>query len=68
MTNEQVKELKRHFLIWSGGFEPESEYQIIVYVDYARDSRLDSEEVRELLEDWMAEEPLTEICRNFDEH
>jgi hypothetical protein len=56
MTKLQIENVKRHFLEWSGGFEPESAHQIIVYVDYARDSRLDREEVRHLLEDWMAAE------------
>jgi hypothetical protein len=53
MTPEQIEQLKRDFLEWSGGFEPETEHQIIVYVDYARDSRLDREDVRHILEDWM---------------
>ena len=53
MTHEQIERVKRHFLEWSGGFEPDSEHQITVYVDYARDARLDREEVRQLLEDWM---------------
>jgi len=40
----------------SGGFEPESEYQIVVYVDYARDSTLDRDEVLRFLKDWMNDE------------
>ena len=56
ITKQQIESLKRDFLEWSGGFEPDSEHQITVYVDYARDSRLDRAEVRELLEDWMEHE------------
>jgi hypothetical protein len=56
MTNEQIEKLKRHFLEWSGGFEPESEHQITVYVDYARDSRLNRDEVRHVLEDWITDD------------
>jgi len=59
MTKTQIEELKRHFLEWSGGFEPDSEHQITVYVDYARDSALDPEEVRRALEDWMSGESMT---------
>jgi hypothetical protein len=61
MTPQQIEALKRHFLEWSGGFDPESEYQIIVYVDYARDSRLNKDEVLLTLEMWMNEQPLIEI-------
>jgi hypothetical protein len=56
MTNERIEAVKRHFLVWSGGFEPESEYQIVVYVDYARDSTLDRDEVLRFLKDWMNDE------------
>jgi hypothetical protein len=52
MTDEQIEDVKRHFLEWSGGFEPESEHQISVYVDYARDFRLDRTDVFQCLEDW----------------
>jgi hypothetical protein len=53
MTEEQTEKVKRHFLEWSGGFEPETEYQIIVYVDYARLSDVDRDETLECLEGWM---------------
>ncbi|MGD0769405.1 MAG: hypothetical protein ABSB42_14575 [Tepidisphaeraceae bacterium] len=66
MTTQQIEELKRHFLEWSGGFEPESEHQITVYVDYARDSRFDREEVRRTLEDWMSDPASIEVRRNLD--
>ncbi len=56
MTNEQIEELKRHFFVWSGGFEPESEDQIIVYVDYARVSQLERDEVYDVLVEWLAGE------------
>jgi hypothetical protein len=68
MTNEQIEELKRHFMEWSGGFEPESGYQITVYVDYARDARLGADSVREVLEEWMTDELSSEVSRDFDKH
>jgi hypothetical protein len=56
MTSEQIEAVKRHFLVWSGGFEPESEHQIIVYVDYARDSELDRDEVYDVLMEWIQDD------------
>jgi hypothetical protein len=53
MTTDQLQSLKADFLAWSGGFEPESKYQITVYLDYARDSTLNREEVRNCLVGWM---------------
>jgi hypothetical protein len=66
MTKEQTEALRRHFLEWSGGFEPESKYQITVYIDYARDSRLDQDEVRVVLENYMNNLSSIEIGRNLD--
>ena len=53
LTSEQIDALKADFLEWSGGFEPESFDTITVYIDYACDYRLDGEEVRRVLTDWM---------------
>ena len=53
MTDDQIRELKKHFREWSGGWPPESDYQITVYVDYASNVNWDDEEVREALRDWM---------------
>jgi hypothetical protein len=52
-TAEQVKD---DFLCWSGGFTPESERDIEIFVKYARDERTDSAEVAELLRKWMKEQ------------
>jgi hypothetical protein len=56
MTKEQIEELKRDFQEWSGGFEPDSECQIVMYADYARDSSLDRDEVVWTLQKWMGEQ------------
>ncbi|HET6248169.1 MAG TPA: hypothetical protein VFE47_10770 [Tepidisphaeraceae bacterium] len=53
MTQSQIESLKAHFLEWSGGFEPESEHQITVYVDYAANCNLDRDDVRRILEEWL---------------
>ena len=58
MTDEQIQAVKQHFLEWSGGFEPDSEHQAVVYVDYARDSKMDRSEVLSCLEEWMIEDLL----------
>ncbi len=50
-----TEKLKEHFLEWSGGCPPESNYQITVYVDYAAEIE-DDEFVREALRDWMNED------------
>jgi hypothetical protein len=52
MTGEEIK---ADFLVWSGGFEPESRWEITVYVDYARDKNTDPEFVRRVLMDWLEE-------------
>ncbi|MEX2169549.1 MAG: hypothetical protein WD851_09570 [Pirellulales bacterium] len=45
--------LVKDFLAWSGGFQPESIYQITVYLDYACDAMLYDDEVRNFLVTWM---------------
>jgi phosphoenolpyruvate-protein kinase (PTS system EI component) len=45
--------LRADFLAWSGGFFPESEAQITVYVDYALAVNVDAVTARRLLQDWM---------------
>ncbi len=45
-------ELEKDFESWSGGFPPESEYQITVYVDYASPFQSRDEDVRGYLVDW----------------
>ena len=53
MTKEQLGLLMQHFLEWSGGFEPESDQQIRVYIDYAIGVDVDPREAQWALEDWM---------------
>jgi hypothetical protein len=49
----KIEALKEHFRSWSGGFKPESEDQITVYIDYAIVSDLETEEARDALLDWL---------------
>jgi hypothetical protein len=52
---KMIQELKEHFLKWSGGLPPESDYQITVYIDYAAEVK-DEELVREVLRAMMNED------------
>jgi hypothetical protein len=53
MTADQLDKLKEDFLTWSGGWPPESEDQITVYVDYAMNTSLNESEVRWALRELM---------------
>jgi hypothetical protein len=52
MTEEKWRELEEDFRTWSGGFPPESEFQIIVYIDYANPFPDREQKVKEYLMDW----------------
>ena len=52
--------VKKDFLAWSGGFPPNSEQEILVYMEYAFGAiAADPNEVREMLREWM--------CNNDDD-
>lgn len=53
MDQNLADALKTDFKKWSGGFPPESDYQITVYIDYAAPNDTDAEEVRGLMRTWM---------------
>lgn len=53
MNRQMAEEIKQDFLDWSGGFRPESERQIWVYVETSKDVNVDDEELINLLRDWM---------------
>jgi hypothetical protein len=55
-VDTQEKLLRSDFEGWSGGFPPESDYQITVYVDYALGIEIDTEVARQILRDWMCDE------------
>lgn len=52
MDSDLAERLKKDFREWSGGFPPESDEKITVYLDYALPDGIDKEEAREVLEDW----------------
>lgn len=55
MKPATAKAIKKHFRSWSGGFPPESDYQIYVYIDAARleNNNVSDDELREMLREWM---------------
>lgn len=48
--------IRRDFLDWSGGFPPESERDIFVYIEYALPKQFVSDSARDFLRHWMEEE------------
>lgn len=55
LDGQTATEIKAHFERWSGGFPPDSDDQITVYIDYAREDDADAEDVRDILKTWMRE-------------
>ena len=53
MDEQTTRAIREDFLTWSGGFPPESDDQIYVYVDAAAPKDSDENEVRKMLRDWM---------------
>jgi hypothetical protein len=56
MDDQTANAIRADFEEWSGGFAPESDHQITVYIDYAAPFDMDDEEVRRLLRAWMCED------------
>ena len=56
MDERTTHEIKKHFRIWSGGFPPESDHQIYVYIDAAKTVDVPDEELWDLLRTWMNED------------
>jgi hypothetical protein len=58
MDTKTAQAVKEDFLAWSGGFPPDSEQQIFVYIEYAHGANTDDVyDVRTMLRNWMQEEP-----------
>ena len=53
MDQQTAQAIQADFRAWSGGFPPESEQQIYVYVDVAAPGDTDGQEVRDVLRAWM---------------
>lgn len=56
MNETKRQELIEDFLQWSGGFPPESEHQITVYIDYALQADFHPNQARDALFHWMQDE------------
>lgn len=59
MDERIANRIKRNFGIWSGGFPPESECQIYVYIDAAKPVDIADAELWNLLRTWMNEDEPT---------
>jgi hypothetical protein len=55
MDERNTALVKADFLNWSGGFYPESENQIIVYIDYAMAVAVPEVDACRVLSSWMNE-------------
>ena len=51
-----IDQLEQDFLAWSGGFPPDSEQQIYVYLETALPYQADEQEARDALRNWMERE------------
>lgn len=56
MDANTANAVKEDFLAWSGGFPPDSDQDVFVYVEYARPTDTDAIEVSRMLTGWMQEE------------
>jgi hypothetical protein len=56
MDNEAFQAIKRDFMDWSGGFPPESDHEISVYIEAAKPTDSSDAELWALLRMWMNEE------------
>jgi len=60
MNPSTTEAVKNDFRGWSGGFPPDSDMEIFVYLEYAFSNVIaDKDEVREMLREWM--------CNNDDD-
>ncbi len=61
MMDEKTVEasIRSEFEEWSGGFPPESEEQIFIYVNYAMANDLEERVVLQVLRAWMEQETLS---------
>jgi hypothetical protein len=57
MDQQLRQAIRKDFLVWSGGFPPQSSQEVWVYVETARPFDTDAGEVTRLLLDWMEKDP-----------
>lgn len=56
MDEKTAAAIREDFLTWSGGFSPDSDMEIFVYIEYAAPRDIDKQELTELLNAWMDSE------------
>jgi hypothetical protein len=56
MDTNTIRAIKEDFRSWSGGFPPDCDEQIFVYMEYAFGNvDTDPDEAREMLREWMCD-------------
>ncbi len=54
MNTTRINAIRNDFSDWSGGFPPDSEQQVFIYMEYAYDGDADdADDVRTMLRNWM---------------
>lgn len=67
MMQADFDALKADFLEWTGGFEPESDAHVEVYLSASMPLALDEEVARTALRSWMRRAASGEVGRNVDQ-
>lgn len=56
MAMDSLEEMiRRDYQAWSGGFPPETQDQIFLYLEYAASTDAPQEKVREILYEWVVQ-------------
>jgi hypothetical protein len=55
MKLTEIEALKADFLEWTGGFNPETDEDIEVYIETSMPLDIDDDEARDILRNWMCE-------------
>ncbi|MEN6458046.1 MAG: hypothetical protein ABFC63_03885 [Thermoguttaceae bacterium] len=59
MNRNSTRTIEQSFLDWSGGFPPDSEQQIFIYMEYVYGAdAVDADETRDVLRDWLLAESI----------
>jgi hypothetical protein len=60
MNANQLRAIREDFVVWSGGFPPDSDHEIFAYIEAAMPFNCGHEDARMMLKAWMVESSLPE--------
>jgi hypothetical protein len=66
MTAAQLDSLKADFLKWTGGFDPETDEDVAIYINTSMPFDLDVAEATEALRRWKGANQSLQIGRDVD--